>query len=83
MLWADEEVHEAMAKRIQRLFNHTPPPMGDPLAANLFVDRERELQKGVNFLLAGGDFAPLIYAIHGDSRSGKSHLARRVLDEVG
>lgn len=72
-----------MPKRIQRLFNHNPPPVGDPLARDLFVDRERELKDGVDFLQAGDDFAPLIYAIHGDSRCGKSHLARRILDGLG
>lgn len=71
-----------MAKRLHRLFNHNPPPFGDPLAAELFVDRERELREGVELLGSGDDTSPLIYAIHGDSRTGKSHLARRVIDAL-
>lgn len=71
-----------MAKSPQRLFSHNPPPQGDRFAHDLFVDRERELAMGVQFLTAGQDFEPRIYAVHGESRSGKSHLARRLLDEV-
>lgn len=71
-----------MAKSPQRLFSHNPPPQGDRFAHELFVDREHELAMGVQFLTAGEDFEPRIYAVHGESRSGKSHLARRLLDEV-
>ncbi len=71
-----------MAKHIQRLFSPNPPKAGDPLTRELFVDRELELADGIEFLTAGQDFEPRIYAIHGESRSGKSHLARRLLDDV-
>lgn len=71
-----------MAKRIQRLFNHNPPPRGDELLEELFINREAELRDGFEFLTVGQDFDPQIYAIHGDSRTGKSHLARLLLDRL-
>ncbi|MCB9528378.1 MAG: AAA family ATPase [bacterium] len=71
-----------MAKRIQRLFNYVPPPRADKLLGALFINREIELRDGVDFLTSDEDFDPRIYAIHGDSRTGKSHLARVLLNQL-
>lgn len=71
-----------MARHIQRLFSYNPPPRRDGLIDTLFVDREAEFADAVDFLTAEGGFDPHIYAIHGDSRTGKSHLARRVLNAL-
>ena len=68
------------------LFSAEPPD--DPrLIKVLFCGRERELDRGLSTLKANwdvrgrrakrGDKHPWI--IHGESRSGKSHLARRIL----
>lgn len=73
---------EAPRKQIQRLFNANPPPLGSPLLGHLFVDREAELRLAVEFLTADTAFDPQIYAVSGDSRTGKSHLVLRIIDRL-
>lgn len=64
------------SRRPEYLFHHNPP-IDSGLSAELFFNRIDELQEAVEVL--NGDLAPHIYAIHGESRSGKSHFAHRLL----
>jgi hypothetical protein len=65
------------------------PPTDRLLVKRLFAGRERELQRGFKTLrneldIAGKRsrrFDKTPWVIHGDSRSGKSHLARRIVAE--
>lgn len=66
-----------MARRPEYLFHHNPPI--DPEVSNaVFYNRNDEIQEAIHTLDVP-DLAPLIYAVHGDSRTGKSHLVQRVL----
>ncbi len=65
------------------------PPVAERLVKSLFAGRDAELQKGYKILLRHLDisgsrskgFDKKPWVIHGESRSGKSHLARRILAE--
>ncbi|MCA9569155.1 MAG: hypothetical protein KC656_15005, partial [Myxococcales bacterium] len=66
-------------KHLARLFQSNPPNDPDDIRG-LFCNRERELAFGVALLQ--DQSLDRIGAIHGETRCGKSHLARRLLVEV-
>lgn len=66
-----------MATDFNRLFFHNPPKEPD-LRRRTFIDREGELAL-LREIIASGTPQPLIQAIHGDSRIGKSHLVFQFL----
>src|SRR5437773_2730329 len=63
------------------------PPTDDRLVKCLFAGRDKELRRGFETLNNELDirgkrsrhFDKVPWVIHGESRSGKSHLARRIL----
>jgi hypothetical protein len=65
------------------------PPVDERLVKELFAGRGRELERGLTTLRSQLDlngkrsrhFDKKPWIIHGESRSGKSHLARRILAE--
>ncbi|MBF0136294.1 MAG: hypothetical protein H7833_13460 [Magnetococcus sp. DMHC-1] len=66
-------------------------PEHSRLVKELFQGRQQELDDGVAILQAGLDWAgkrgqagldKIPWVIHGETRSGKSHLARRILTEL-
>jgi hypothetical protein len=69
------------------LFTPEPPPSNEPLQVKkLFCGRAKELKRAYETLKANMDSRGTRkqkrpWVIHGESRSGKSHLARRVLCE--
>ena len=66
------------------------PPIDPRQVKKLFFGREAEFRRGLHGLKAGLDVGGKRYAkfdkpswvIHGESRSGKSHLARRIFAEL-
>lgn len=64
----------------QYLFDHNPP-QDEHFAREVFHDREGELEFGINLLSSATTFSK-IYAVHGMTRCGKSHLVHRMLADV-
>jgi hypothetical protein len=66
------------------------PPMDKRLVKQLFCGREKELRRGLETLKSQLDlegkrserFDKRPWIIHGESRSGKSHLARRIFADL-
>lgn len=63
------------------LFHHNPPDNQPQLLRDLFVGREWELEQ-LKERLPGEWSSANIRAIHGESRTGKSHLTLRYLDQL-
>ena len=71
-----------MAIDLAHLFVSTPPSLDQrELVRALFYNRDRELSYATEKLRAGG-VSGQILAIHGATRAGKSHFARRLVLEV-
>ena len=66
-----------MAKDPSLLFHPNPPP--EEWRARLFHNRLKELDIGLSKLRSTAASTELL-AIHGDTRTGKSHYAHRLLD---
>lgn len=63
------------------IFNDVPPTE-DELVKKLFVNRETELEDVLDTYQGAHVAHGKVLAIHGEQRSGKSHLARRALVEL-
>ncbi len=71
-----------MAIDLAHLFVATPPSLDQKdLVRALFYNRERELAYATEKLRGGGSLGQ-IQAIHGATRAGKSHFARRLVLEL-
>ena len=67
-------------RRPDLLFDANPPE-DEGLVVDLFWNRETELEFGLRMLRDGASF-PKVLAVHGHTRAGKSHLVRRILEDV-
>jgi hypothetical protein len=67
------------------LLLHPDPPETPALVRSLFIGRDSELARGTSILMKHRDLSGTKtsgkrpWVIHGESRMGKSHLARRIL----
>jgi hypothetical protein len=66
-------------KNLLRLFDHNPPPR--EFVTELFCNREEPMELGLS-TLAGLPECAEILAVYGETRSGKSHFVRVLLDKL-
>lgn len=64
-----------------RFFDPNPPDNSE-LVERLFVNRQRELEAGLQYMRAAVDGISKPIVVHGPARTGKSHLLRRMLVDV-
>lgn len=66
-------------RNLLRLFDHNPPPR--EFVTALFCDREEPMELGLS-TLAGLPECSEILAVYGETRAGKSHFVRVLLDKL-
>lgn len=66
-------------KNLLRLFDHNPPPR--EFVSELLCDREEPMELGLS-TLAGLPECSEILAVYGETRAGKSHFVRALLDRL-
>ncbi|MDB4928402.1 MAG: hypothetical protein JWM10_886 [Myxococcaceae bacterium] len=69
----------APPRNLLRLFDHNPPPR--EFVTDLFCDREEPMELGLS-TLAGLPECAEILAVYGETRAGKSHFVRVLLDKL-
>ncbi len=77
--WRYELVPAVRKKDLINLFNVNPPP--EELLEDLFIDRENEMAIALD-ALASDTTVNEILAVHGETRTGKSHFVRVLLKKL-